>query len=131
MHDPPIVGGVERVGNLHPDLGDSGDLQRSLFDQRIERPAFHEFHRDERQPGFRLADVVDDADMGMIQRRSGFGLRQEPLPASRIVRHFDRQELDRRLSVETCVLGEKHLTHPACAKLGGDAVVPDRLADHA
>jgi hypothetical protein len=39
-----------------------------VLDHRIQRLAFDEFHGDEGQPGFGLADIVDDADVRMIQR---------------------------------------------------------------
>ena len=130
MDDPAGVGGIERVGDLNGDRHDAGNLQRSLLHEVTQRLAFHELHGDERQSVFGLADVVHDADVRMIERRSGFGLGQEPLPAVRIVRQIRRQELDRRLPVETCVFRQEHFPHPACAEPGGDAIVANRLADH-
>ena len=117
-------------GDLRRDLDHLRDLQRPLPDQGIERPSFDELHGDERQPVIRLADVVHDADVRMVQRRRGLGLRQEPLPPPRIARHLSRQELDRRLAVEPRVFRQEHFPHPAGAELGGDAIVSDRLADH-
>jgi hypothetical protein len=66
----------------------------------------------------------------MIERRSGFGLGQEPLPAIRIACEIGRQELDRRLPVEARVLRQEHFTHPARAEPGGDAIVANHGADH-
>ncbi len=130
MHDPAGMGGIQRVGHLSGDLDDSGNLQRSLLHELTQRLAFHELHGDERQSVFGLADVVDDADVRMIECRSGFGLGQEPPPAVRIVRQFRRQELDRRLPVQTCVFRQKHFPHAARAEPGGDAIVANRVADH-
>ena len=130
MDDPARVGGIERVGDLNGDRHDAGNLQRSLLHEVTQRLAFHELHGDERQSVLGLADVVDDADVRMIERRSGLGLGQEPLPAVRIVRQIRRQELDRRLPVEPCVFRQEHFPHPARAEPGGDAVVANRVADH-
>ena len=105
------------VRDLNGDRHDAGNLGQSLLHEVKERQAFHELHGDERQSVLGLADVVHDADVRMIERRSGFGLGQESLAADRIARHIGRQELDRRLAIQPCVFGQEHFPHPARASL--------------
>ena len=96
--------------------------------QRDERLALHEFHGDKRQPVFRLADVVNDANVRMIERRSGSGLIEKALSPLRVRGHFARQELDRRFAFQAGVFGQEDFPHTALAQKGNDAVGADPAA---
>jgi hypothetical protein len=71
-----------------------------------------------------FADVVDGADVGMVQRRSGLGLAAEALQSPGVLGEFFRQELQSNKAGEPGVLG---LVYDA--QLLDDAVVRDGLAD--
>ena len=76
----------------------------------LERLAFEQFHRDERRIG---ADVVDRADVRVVERRGGprFALKAfQGLP-----RHADagREHFDRHHPFETSVGGAIDLPHAA------------------
>ena len=73
------MGRVQRVGDLRSP--DRAPCSISIGLPPIvcfERLPFHHLHRDERTP-FVLADLVDRADVGMVQRRSGSRLPPEAL----------------------------------------------------
>ena len=61
------VRGVERIGNFDGDIEQAVEFQRAAVDQVLQSGAVQKFHGDE---GFAVlfADIVDGADVGMIQR---------------------------------------------------------------
>ena len=70
MHDAFGVGGVESVGNLDSQEQHGFDFERPATDLVFERFALEELHDDEGLAVV-IANFVDGADVGMIQRRSG------------------------------------------------------------
>ncbi len=77
-----------------------------------------------------LADVVDRADVRMIQRRGRARLALEALDGDRVCQQPRREELDGDLPAEPRVFGAVDDTHAAFADLVNDPVVRDSLADH-
>src|SRR6202011_3248595 len=77
-----------------------------------------------------FADLVDSADIRVIESGCGFGLSQQTLFSALIGRDFCWQELNRDFTVEPRVLSQVDHTHPATAQLLDDAVVRDGLTDH-
>src|SRR5512143_2018004 len=77
-----------------------------------------------------LVDVVDGADIGMIEGGSRFSFSPEPLQGVMISGEFFRQELQGDKTMESGVLGLVDDTHATAAKLLNDLVVRNRLADH-
>ena len=77
-----------------------------------------------------LVDVVDRADVGVVERGGGLRLAPEALERDRVVEVLRGQELQRDQPVEARVLRLVHDSHAAAAELLEDAVVGDRLADH-
>ena len=61
--------------------------------------AFEKFHDDEGRPSV-LADVVNGADVGMVQSRGGAGFPAETFEGLRIVRDIVGQELQRDEAAE-------------------------------
>ena len=70
-----------------------------------------------------LADVVDGADVGMVQRGSGARLALKAAEGLRVARDVVREELQRHETMEADVLGLVDDAHPAGAQLLEDAVV--------
>src|SRR5215831_16691237 len=66
----------------------------------------------------------------MVEGRSRFGFRQEPLPAIWIVRQVARQKLDCCFPFQPGVFGQKNLPHSTGAQFRGDPVMARHLADH-
>src|SRR5271169_5005037 len=65
-----------------------------------------------------MPDVIQRADVGMVQRRDGPRLALEALFGLRIVRQMCRQNLERNRAVEPSVAGAVHLAHPTCTGRG-------------
>jgi hypothetical protein len=130
MNDPGAVGGGERVGQRNRGVEQDGHLQRALPQTLFERIALEELHDDERLLLRGFADVINRADVGMVQRgdRPGFALKT--LACQVGAGEPRRQHLDGDLAVEAGVAGAVDLAHPTFAKLGKDLVWTDRLPDH-
>ena len=77
-----------------------GGWQRPLFQPLGQRLSFQVFHDDEINAVL-PADVVQRADVGMIQAGNNFGLALEALTAGRIVGEMRRKNLDGDGTVET------------------------------
>ena len=129
MHDSLRVRRIEAVGDLDADLQELRDLDGPGGDAVLERLALEQLHGDER-PTLELADVVDRADVGMIERRRRARLAAEPLDRLRIPGDVVGQELQRDVPPEPRVPGLVDHAHPAPAQLFQDAVVGDGAADH-
>ena len=77
-----------------------------------------------------FANVVDGADIGMIQRGCGLGLALKTRQGLRVSRDFIGQELQGDEAMQPRVLSLVNHTHPAAAEFFNDAVVRDGRADH-
>ena len=77
-----------------------------------------------------LSDVVDGADVRMIQGRGGAGLALKPFDRTRISRQLLGEEFQRNDAPQPRVFGPVDDAHAALAQLLQDAIVRDGLADH-
>src|SRR6202040_828950 len=91
MEDALRAPRVERVSHFNRDLEQRVDAQRPGRDALLQRDALHQFHRDERY-ALVFVDVVDRADIRMVQRGCGPSLALEALERSGIGRHAQRQK---------------------------------------
>ena len=126
MDDAGPVGGVERVGDVGGDGEQVGDWQRTGAQPILQRLAFEPLHGDERRSGV-LADLVDGADMRMVERRSRPRFAPKSFDRGRVGRHRRGQKLERDLASEPQILGQIDDTHPATAEQRLDSVVVDRV----
>jgi hypothetical protein len=94
----------------------------------LQRHALEIFHGDKRH-AILLADVVNGADIGMVQGRGRLCFALEARQSLRIAGHFVRQKLERDETVKPSVFGFVHDAHAAAAKLLNNAVVRDGLTD--
>src|SRR5436853_7369622 len=85
---------------------------------------------DNEGPAVVLADIVNRADLRMIERRSRPRFNAEPLERLRILRPFFRQELDRNGPAKPNIFGLVHYSHPAGSQLLNNSIVGNRLSDH-
>jgi len=67
VNDPFGVSGVERVGNLDSKRQDQVHLQWAVRNAVLERYPVQKLHGD-KGLGFVFADLVNCADIGMVQR---------------------------------------------------------------
>ena len=91
--------------------------------------AVQKFHHDERLPVL-FADVVNGADIWMVQRRCGPGFALEARQRLRVPGHFIGQKLEGDEALEAAVFRLVDHAHAASANFFDDAVVRDGLADH-
>jgi hypothetical protein len=94
VDDPGTVCGLERVGNLDRERQQHVDLERAPGDAMLQRHPVEKLHHEERAAVL-LADIVDGADVGVIQRRCGLRLAAESDQGLGIVGEVRRQELQR------------------------------------
>ena len=78
----------------------------------------------------RFLDVVNRADVDVIDRRGRARLLKEASLRVGVAHELRREELERHEAAKPEVLGLVDHTHPASADLGDDAIVRDGLADH-
>jgi hypothetical protein len=128
VNDATGVRGVESVGDLDAKGEDRLQFHRTACDQVLERRAVEEFHH---QKGFAafLADVVDRANVRMIQRRRGLGFAPETLKRLPILRQILRKKLEGHKAAEAGVLGLVDDAHASAAEFFEDAVMRDGLIE--
>ena len=111
------------------DLEDPLDRQPALGNERVERLALDQLHREE-VDAVRFLDRVDGDDARVIEGGERLGLAPEALQPLRARGHRGGQHLERHVAPELRVGGAVHLAHSARADGGGDAVVGEGAADH-
>ena len=79
---------------------------------------------------FGRSDVVNGADVRMIESRRGTCLALKTLDGLWIRRQFARQELQCHPSTQSRVIGGVDHTHATAAEALDDVVVGDRLTNH-
>lgn len=127
MDDALRVGGIEGIRNLLPDIKDRRLRHRPRAERRLERVPLEQLHHEE---ALRLvpAEVVDRADVRVIERRGRPGFALEALDCGRVVCQFSGKELERDLPAEPQILGTVDDAHAAATEFFDDAVVGDGLA---
>ena len=74
------MGGIERVGNLNAQIKQEVDCQRLAVDPVLERLSLEIFHS-EVGAAIIFADIIDNADIGMIRETKPRVLRGGSAPA--------------------------------------------------
>ena len=113
-----------------------GDIERVLqlewpgLDLLLQRLAFEESHGNEGL-AFDFTDLVDVADVGVIEGSRRFRFSPEPRLYFLVTEQVSCQEFQSYRTLEVRVLGLVNDTHAALAELPGDLVVRDGSVDHA
>ena len=131
VDDPGSVRRLERVGDLDRERQQLIDLERAPADPMLQRRPVEELH-DEERAAVLLADIVNGADVGVIQRRRGACLAAESRQGLGIVGEVWRQELQRDEALQPGILGFVDDAHSAAAQLlerCGSARASDRSVD--
>ena len=121
MDDALLVRRGERVGERGGDLDEPGDRQGTLGDEKVERLALDQLHRQEVDAAG-LLDRVDRDDVRVIERGDGAGLALEPLQPLRARGHLGRQHFESDVAAEPRVPRAVDLAHPARADRRDDLV---------
>ena len=128
MDDPPAVGRVQAVRDLDSQIKQLFDSQGALLERVLQRAALQQLHGDE-GAAFVIADIVDGANVGMVQRRSGSRLAQEAFQRGAVFGGILRKEFEGNLAAQAGVLGLIDDSHAAAAQFLQYAVMRDSLAD--
>ena len=123
VHDPARVERLERGQHRERDRHRLRHAQRPALQPLAERLAFEQLHRDEELP-LVLADVVELADVRVVDARRGPGLALEAL-ARGLVSAQRAHRLERDGAVEPLVARGVDDPHAALAELAGHLVVRD------
>jgi hypothetical protein len=129
MDDPLGMGGGQRFSHLATQPQHLLDVHRLLADRLLQGRALEELHDDKRCLTM-AADLVDGADVWVVQGRGGPRLAQEALECLLVGGDVLGEELERHLPSEIGVLGLVDDAHAATAQLGKDLVVGNGLPNH-
>ena len=128
VDDAGAMGGVERVGDFDADFEKAFEFERAAGDDVLESGAVEKFHGDE-GAAVVFADVVDRADVGMVQGGGGAGFALEAIERLWIVREIVGEKFESDEAAEAGVFGFVDDAHSAAAEFFDDAVMGDGLAD--
>ena len=128
MDDAAGVRGVERVGDLDAERKDRFQLECPSADHVLEGRAVEEFHDEESAAGV-LADVVDGADVGVVQGRCGLGFAAETLERLAVLRKVLGQKLQGDEAAKAGVFGLVDHAHATAAEFFENPVVRDGLIE--
>ena len=129
VDDAFTVRSVECVGDFDSEHQHCFKLQWTPGNQMLERDAVKKLHDDESFTTL-LADVVNRADVRVVQSRGRLRFAPKACQGLGIAGDFFRQELECHEAMQTSVFGLINYTHPATAQTFDDAVVRDTLAKH-
>ena len=129
VHNPLGVCGVQRIDNLGSQLQQLFGGERLAADSVLERLSLQQLHGDE-VLAVRFVNLMNSADVRMIERRGGKRFSLKAFTSSGIILHIGRQELQRDMAMQLEVFGFVHHTHPAATELRENAIVRDCLANH-
>src|SRR5260370_20375120 len=110
-------------------FGNALDVQGLAGDAMLEGLAFEKLH-DNEILFFVLVDVVNGADVGVIQRRSGARFAVNALVGRMVLGELFRKKLQAHEAPEPQVLGFVDDAHAAAAELFHNTIVGDGAANH-
>ncbi len=118
---------IEGVGNFNGEVLQILQFHRAARDGVFQRLAFQIFHGDE-GGAILLADIMDRADVGMIQGRGGLRFALKARQRLRVLGNLIGQKFQRHEAVETGVFGFIDNAHSAATEFFQYLVVRDCLA---
>ena len=121
------VSTVEPCSDLNADLQKFRYFDRLRADPVLESLALEKFHSD-KGPAFELSNVVQSADVRVVERGCGAGFAAKSFDGLGVVRNVVGEEFQRNASAEARVLGFVHHAHSAAAQLFHYAIVRDVAA---
>ena len=129
MNDAGLVRRGDATRDLDDDVEGLVNRRRPAGDPLLERLAFVIGHGQEHAAVGALVDLVDRADVRMIERRNRACFDQQALLGLLVLEQRQRQELQGDGAFEARVFGLVDLAHPSRAEEGQDAVVGDSVAE--
>src|SRR5690348_14101980 len=132
MNDATRVSGVESVGDFDAPVEEQIEGNGISGDAVFERSAFEKLHGDVRLANFTrgLANLVNRADVGMIERGGGAGFTLKAFEGLLVAGDAFRKKFQRDETAEARVFGFVDDAHASAAELFENAVMGDGGADH-
>jgi hypothetical protein len=121
VHDSGPMRGCERIGDLHRDLQRLFERRRAALQPLLERLALEVLHHEEVDI-ILPSDVVEGADMRMIQSRDAAGFPFEALAQLTRRRHVRGKHLDGHGAIEPRIASAVDLSHAARAEQCDDFI---------
>src|SRR4029077_2995075 len=122
------MSGIEGLDYLDGDVKETREIQGATGEIVFEGSTLEVFHGNEGVAAI-FADIVNRADVGMIQGRGGLRLAFESRQCLPIASQIIRKKLEGHESVEPCIFGFIDDTHPAAAELFQNAIVRNGLSE--
>ena len=129
VHDALGMGRVQRIGDLDPEREQGFQVHGPVADQMLQGGAVQVLHHDERL-AFVFANLMDGADVGMVQGGSRARFAAETLERLRVLGDVGGEEFEGHEAAQFGVFGLIDDTHPASAEFLENTVVRNGLADH-
>ena len=129
MNDSLGVAGRQRIRHLDADVEDLIHLHRLALQPVLQAHPFQLLHDDEGM-AVEVFDVVDGANAGMVQLRSGASFQHEAVQGLGVVEQAVGNELQGDVAAQAGVDRVVDHAHAATTELTDDAVVRNGLADH-
>ena len=129
VHDFLGVRGIKRIGDFDGQGEQGLGVHGLARDAVLQRDPVEKLHGDEGLAVL-LANVVNGADVGMIQGGSGLGLALEAGQGLRVAGDFLGQKLEGHKTMKPRVFRLIDHAHTAAAQLLDNAVVRNGLSDH-
>ena len=129
MHDAGGVGDFKRIRNLHAVVNHLVDRHGLALDAVLEGAALEVLHDDVVTIGL-FTNVVNGADVGMVESRGGAGFALEALAGLGVVGEFVGKEFESDAAAETEIFRLVDHAHASPAELLQDAIVGDSLSEH-
>ena len=120
------MGSVQSIGDLDSQIEYRLDFQRLAADPAPERLPIQQFH-DNEGSSLGFVNLVDGADVRMIQCRGGFGFTLKTAECLRVFGYIVGKELEGHKATELHILGLVYDTHSSTTELADDAVMGNRL----
>ena len=129
VNDAFGVSGFEGVGDFDDgEVEEAVELEGTAGDEILTGLAFETFHGDEGLSVF-FADIVDGADVGVVEGGGGFGFAAKTAEGLGIFGERVREKFEGDEAVEARVLRLVDDAHAAAAEHLGHAIVRDGLSD--
>src|SRR5436190_1747933 len=129
MNDAFGMRRINRIRDFNSEIQRFLDAQRTAIVPVFQCLSIEVFHHNERTAVV-LTDIVDRANLRMIERRGRTRLDSKSFERLRILGTLLRQELHRNRTAEADILRFIDNTHASGAEMFKDFVVRNGLADH-
>ena len=130
VHDPVLVGVAEPLRDSGSKLERFGHRERFALHSFGEASPAEKLHRDKEDSVVGFVDLMDDADVRMLEGGGGGGFLHESLTALGLLDQILRQDFQRHLAVELLVAGAIDDRKLAPAELFEHGVVRKGFPDH-